>query len=239
MVDFSPIREEFEEAVGIRKELNSVHWKDYEALKIVFGALFADDPANLKLISDMNYYKGGYPGESSPAKIEALFWKVGTIMRYFSMIGRLDEINSLLGLYGFQVTSTDSDFRPMNREALNEDKKVTKAVDRVTNRFGFRVLETQPEMVQWFLNTTETLQRVICGMADEIKIGIFDTVDLKMEGQIDKSGFNTAVNAVANKQIKEEAKKDVNGLVEKALDKSEVLGNNGEFLRSKVTEKVV
>lgn len=237
MVDFSPVQEEFNEAVEIRKELNGTHWKDYEALKQVFAAIFSEEPNVLKTISDMNYYKGGYPGEDSPPKLDALFWKVGTIIKYFALVGRLDDLNGILFPYGFKLVEGDVPNRviPMNKKALGESKKIEKAHEKLLERFDFRWTDDPKEMVEWFLDTTERLQSVICSRADEIKIDLFDKVEEKLEGQIDKSGFNTAVNVVANKQLKEEAKKDVGNLVEKALEKSETLTNNGEFLREKVS----
>lgn len=239
-LDFSTIEKEFEEAVEIRKELNDIHWKDYEALKVTFAALFGEDAKALKLVSDMNYYTGGYPSESSPPKIDVLLGNVGTVARYFNLVGRLEEMNRILGGYGFRLERlSGADDPKMSSDALDSSKKVKKAMNRAYETFGFNADGKSPrEMVEWFLDQTHGLQHTICTMADEIKIDIFDSVEKKLEKKLDKSGFNTTVNAVANRRLREERQKDTNPVTAKALEKSEVLENNGDFLRTKVTEEV-
>ena len=82
---------EFEEALSIRKNLNTVLWKDYNKLQKVFTKIFnEEDKGVLKKISDMNYYQGGYPTENSKPKIEVLFRDVAAIVKYFYVMGRID-----------------------------------------------------------------------------------------------------------------------------------------------------
>jgi hypothetical protein len=236
MTDCSTVSEEFEQAVGIRKELNQVHWKDFNRLAIVFASVFKVPEKDLKLLSDMNYYRGGYPAEESPARLDALFWKAGTVARYWHELGRLDEVNQALSFYGMEIRPVEGyTWLEATDEDLGSTRKVTKAHDRAL-QMGFRLGATVRDTLQWFLDATHGLQGTICSMADEIKINLFEQVNEKLDGAIDKGGFATAVNLVAKKRHQEETRKDVNPTVAKALEKSEVLGNNGEFLREKVTE---
>lgn len=236
MTDFSKIDEEFEEAVEIRKELNTVHHKDFAKLGKVFGALFGVNNNTLKLLSDMNYYRGGYPGENSPPKLDALFDKAGTVIRFYEAVGRLDEINEVLAKYGFEVTKKNHQKIEASRAALEETPAMTRATNLAYER-GFVWSDDISEMIEWFLNHTENLQGTICEMADNIKIELFSRVESKIDGAIDKSGFNTAVNTVAKKRIKEESHRDTGSLIEKGLEKSELLVNDGDFLREKLSEK--
>jgi hypothetical protein len=238
-MNIEKIQTEFDEAVEIRKELNTVHSKDYRNLSTLFSAIFGESSSTLKLLSDINYYRGGYPAESSPPKISSFIDKLGTIIKFYSHIDRLDEINNLLSVHGFKIEKIDQDFSNIiaDRSALDANKRMTKITNNVMKRFDFQFNENTKEMIEWFLNQTYALQRVICTEADKIKIDIMVSVEKKLEEEsekINKSGFIRAVNSIANKKIKEENKKDTNPLIEKALSQSEMLVNNGEFLRDRI-----
>jgi hypothetical protein len=238
MTDFSAVNDEFERAVEIRRELNGVHWKQYRDMSLVFASMFGVKDGILKTIADMNYYQGGYPSEESPARIDAMMWKVADVACFFNAVGRLDELNRGLAPAGFKIVSdAPGSPIPMTMPDL-EDKKVARALNRLLADRDFKYKPDSKEMIEWFLAQTKELQGVICEMADEIKIDIFEKVEEKLGEVLDKGGFTQAVNVVAKKRNLAEANKDTGGVIEKALSKSEVLQGNGEFLREKVTESV-
>lgn len=240
MSEFDLVNDEFEEAVEIRKELNGVLWKDYNSLKVVFGAIYSEAPSLLKTLSDMNYYLGGYPSPDSPSRISSFSKRFGAIAKYYSLLGRLNEINSHLAEFGVRVEPIETSQVHISREGLNS-KKVAKHIDRVSKSFGFEYIDDPKEMLEWFLDQTKALQGEICQRADQIKIDLFAEVETKLEEKeltLGKGGFTSAVNAVANKRLKAEAGKDTQNVVAKALIKSDNLETDGEFLRERIEKEV-
>jgi hypothetical protein len=229
------IQEEFNRAIDIRQRINNVFWKEYSHLGKVFGALFNEDEHALKKVSDMNYYRGGYPGENSPPKLETLMKHVGVVAKYYDTIGRLDELNSTLRPYGFIIEQTGGDVHidPRRLDELNLTRPTIKAKEKVMAKYGAIPLNSAEETINWFLDKTHSLQGVICMAADEIKITIFEEVEPKLES-VDKSGFVQAVNLSAARKTKVDNNKDAAAIIEKSLDRSEVLKKNGEFLRETV-----
>jgi hypothetical protein len=228
------IEKEFNEAVEIRQELNNVLWKDYNALKDVFDALFGETGGLLKKLADLNYYTGGYPGENSPAKVDATFSAVGKVAKYYAVRGRLEELNDYLRPHGVRLEKT-ADVVLMDPALLNaNDKKLIRALRRVKDRYpDFDTRGEAADVIEWFLDKTHDLQSVICSRADEIKINIFNKVEL-LNSDIDKGGFVGAVNRSAAKKTKVEAGKDTEGLVEKTMEKAETLRANGELLEETI-----
>lgn len=229
--------EEFDEAVEIRQELNNVLWKNYRNLAVVFDTLFDDKGGMLKRLSDLNYYKGGYPSETTPARIESVFKSIGKICKYYAALDKLDEINNILRDYGVQVEKT-ADVLTMNPQALNQNKKnIAKAVKAVKESYpDFEVKDDAAEMLEWFLDTTYKLQGQICARADEIKIDIYNKVTT-INSEIDKSGFVTAVNKTAAKKTKMEQGKNVDTLIEKITEKADIMRANGDLLEEVILNK--
>lgn len=240
MGQYDLINDEFEEAVEIRKELNGVLWKDYAALKVVFGAIFGESPSLLKTLSDMNYYTGGYPSPDSPSRISSFTKRFGIIAKYYALLDRLPELNSHLAEFGIHVQPLETSQIHISREGLN-GKKVSKSLDRAIRVFGFNYIDDPKEMLEWFLEQTHDLQGEICQKADAIKIDLFAKAEIKLENKeltLGKGGFTSGVNAVANKRLKAEAGKDTQNVVATALVKSEKMATEGEFLREKIEAEV-
>jgi hypothetical protein len=229
------IEKEFNEAVEIRQELNNVLWKDFDALKTVFDALFSETGGFLKKLSDLNYYTGGYPGENTPAKVDSMFTSVGRVAQYYAALRNLEGLNDLLRPYGVRLEATAETVR-MDPALLNaDDKKLSKALKRVKDRYDDFDVRTASaaETIEWFLEKTHVLQGVICSRADEIKEDIFDRVSV-INGDIDKGGFMSAVNRYAAKKTKVEQGKDVENLVAATIDKADTLRANGELLEETI-----
>lgn len=226
---------EFNEAVEIRQELNNVLWKDYQNLQIVFEALYGENL--LKKISDANYYQGGYPSENSPPRIESISKSIAQVAKYFALLGRLDEVNTVLKEYGLRIESFE-DAVQYNPSGVNENKKkIERALKKVRDKYSdFEVLDDKQAMLEWFLEKTKNLQGVICSRADEIKIEIFGKVEL-LDNTIDKTGFTSAVNIAAAKKTKIERGKDTDGLVERATEKADTMRANGDLLEEVVLTK--
>lgn len=230
------IQDEFDEAVGIRKELNSVHWKEYERLSTVFAVLFNESKSTLKFISDLNYYQGGYPSETSPPRINSIFEKVGTAARFYDVRGKLDEINLILSSHGFELvrTNPDTSIVTMSDKRIDDDKKAIKAYEEL-GMVDSDVQGMPDQVIEKFLERTMELQRTICQMADSIKIDLFEQANVKLP-EIGKSGFVSAVNSVASKQLKESRKKDTNPLVTRVLEKVETLQADAALIEETIKE---
>lgn len=240
MSEFDLVNDEFENAVEIRKELNGVLWKDYQSLKVLFSAIYGEPASLLKTLSDMNYYLGGYPSPDSPSRISAFSKRFGAIAKYYSLLGRLNEINSHLAEFGVRIEPIETSQVHISREGLNA-KKVSKHLDRAIRTFNFQYIDDPKEMLEWFLNQTKALQREICQKADQIKIDLYSEVETKLEEKeltLGKGGFTSAVNAVANKRLKTEAGKDTQNVIAKALIKSDNMETDGEFLRERIEKEV-
>jgi hypothetical protein len=172
--------DEFLTAVEIRKELNGVLHKDYKSLRVVFGALFDVNPSVLKMISDFNYYMGGWPSPDSPSRISKFVENFGTLAKYYSAIGRLDEINELLIPFGFEISPVVESNITVKIDNLN-GKVVLKHLKRIVTNYDFKATPDAKDMIEWFLKTTHDLQAEICQKADKIKIDIFDEIKEKQE----------------------------------------------------------
>lgn len=219
--------QEFEEAVEIRKNINGVLRKTYNDMSLVFSALFQCDKSDLKKISDANYYKGGYPSENSPPKISTFIRNAGITAKYFHEIGRLDEINSYMRVYGFELTPVADELRYTKN--FKSDKKIDKAIDFLKSHYGFEIKNEASDMIEWFLERTENLQREICESSDEIKDVLYPQVEVKSD--VSKSGFIGAVNAKANLDIKREKNKDISSNLDKIMDKSEEFATTSELFK--------
>jgi len=58
------------DAVLIRKELNEVHHKKMGKYALSFEYLTGEFRQSFKWVKDMLYYKGGWPSENTPPKLQ-------------------------------------------------------------------------------------------------------------------------------------------------------------------------
>jgi hypothetical protein len=228
------IEKEFDEAVDKRLYINTVLWKKYGDLSRAFAFIFNESPATLKKISDMNYYMGGYPSENTPPKIQSLFQAAGLIAKYFSAIGRLDQINEYLNPYGFKLSLIEAPQFPVNRPNGTEAGLTVRSM-KVATDAGLDLNKSPVEIINWFIGETEVLQREICQEADKIKIGIFGSVVSKLEN-VDKSGFTKAVNRSAAKRYRRNKHKSTDGVVKQGVDMAKILHGNGSIIEEAVTK---
>lgn len=233
---------ELDEAVSLRQELNSVYWKYYNDLSRVFAYIFDAEYRTLKQVSDINYYRGGWPSEKTPPRLDTLVKTFSTVVRYYSEIGRLGEINSLLALHGLHV-----EVKPTKEKSLltfnnpfteSADHPVQKHLKNVVDYSGsFAHLKTSKDIIEWFLAQTAVLQKTICDKADRIKIDLYDEVKKKTEGTLPKGAFVSGVNRSAAKKTREEDGKDTAKIVEAVHKKVKTDEVTGEFLTEVITAK--
>jgi len=198
--------------------------------------MFSVPKRTLKFISDLNYYKGGYPSETSPPRINALLERVGVAAQFFNEIDRLDELNNVLAAYGFELTMTNEHAAKVvgDDSRIDDDKKAMRAFEDLKMTAG-DVSGSPKEVVEWFLERTFNLQHTICTMADTIKIDLFESAATKVPN-LGKPGFITAVNTVANKRIKDRKNKDTERLIDKALEKSETMRADADLIEEAIID---
>lgn len=229
------IRKQLERGILIREELNEVLWKRYEDLSIVFAAIFREEKGVLKQISDLNYYQGGYPSPSSPPRIESVFKRIGIASLFFDELGRLDEFNTILADYGYEIKR----FKGANRRVRTSTAWLNAHATKAFKRLGMtgKDLKGSPRVVlARFLALTYDLQAEICGKADEIKITLYNQAKLEVP-RLGKPGFVGAVAAVANRRIKDRGRKGSVRFVESVRDKVLMTKSDADLIDESITKQ--
>ncbi len=210
-----------EESGDIRLLINEQYYgEQFTPIKKIFQILTGREKSDFKFIHDMIYYKGGYPKEDSPPKIDAIIDKFVKAVRYYQLLGKRAEIDKKLLEQGLEVT--------LNDNGMIEDKQIT-----FSQRFQELEEKDQDDLIALWpkifpgedLNTVDIylselmkkllelslpLQSEICNASDSIKI--INAAAVEERNGIRKKNFMEAVK-LKYKEKQDDEKK------EKALEK--------------------
>lgn len=199
------------ESTGIRIEINTVHNKEMGKYAKLFKTIF-NRKNTYKFIKDMIYYKGGWPTDETPARLESLAQKTAKAAYFLNYIGD-DTFVKYCKQYGISITlenlveETVGHNEPIKNEAqLDSDWY---------DIFNKQRPKDKRECFNELISIGCGLQEIICEAADEIKITNAGIVEKDCE--IKKPNFVKVVNinASPNKQKQiEKIKKNSKEIVE-------------------------
>jgi hypothetical protein len=183
-----------DDAAEIRVELDEALHPRMSNLKTAFTVAWKSEGfrrGDFKLISDMVYYQGGYPNEDTPARETILADLVAKVVKLSHALDR-DNFVKLL------------DDRGVHLELAREPDKIYqvegKEADQLKNSWHGAGMSGEPpadryEMLKLMIAESQTLQKTICGKADEIKVEAAETA--QEEHGIKRSNFVKAVGIAA------------------------------------------
>lgn len=193
--DVALFEEKLEEAVCIRSEIDAVHWQRMRATLKCMAMLFSSKPTQMKQISNLYYYGGGYPSPNSPSHIEVLVNSMVNAISFLHMLGDLDLLTEPLKIYGIDITVTRNETSPTVNHSLYNDEKFLTALSEagLSDEFTQLTDNTDEAVFRLFLDHCQELQGTICKMADSIKIDIYEDVKIAAAPGISKGTFVGAV----------------------------------------------
>jgi hypothetical protein len=191
------------DAAEIRVDLDESLHPAFGHLKTVFDIAFKElgfRRADFKRLSDMVYYKGGYPSENSPPREEALANVIAALAKLELLHDRqsLQNLLAQRGVYlevhqeiGQSYTTSEKDGKRLIESWQALGKTGTPSTSRT-------------ELLKDLVETAQKLQTVICSRADEIKVDAAQTAE--DEHKIRKPNFCMAVRLAAMQKRRGEEK---------------------------------
>lgn len=195
----SDLHSKLEEAVVYRRALDEQLWPQFKVLKDLFSRLFVPSESRvsvsqngklrdsgrsgssgaiLKHISDLLYYKGGYPNPTSPPRMDALARQTAEAVRYLHLIGHLDEFREKLGVYGVDVVCSDKKrFKVELKPGWFADEKLRKDI-LAAGLDDLHDKSTPREVMEALVDGCLSLQGTICQTSNKVKIDIYSQVSL-------------------------------------------------------------
>lgn len=210
-----------EEASLIRYEIAEDHSKELSHVYKIYKAFFNREPGEFRLAKDLVYYKGGWPKADTPPKAKALANKIADAYTVLSFIGMEDEFSGFLADRGLKLVPVieDSVFTGGLLEDIDWqlDTKRTKAVESNWEALFDIPVPTDPkEMLTYLMNRSCDKQKIICELADQIKIEkgeeIQDECDVKV------GHFVRAVNLKYKVQKGKDISEDIIKIEEEAAN---------------------
>ena len=186
--------DKLDEAASIREHINGVHWKKFAAIQAGFSALFGRPRWQMKLLSDLHYYEGGWPHPKSKGRLDSLTDHIGAAFSLFHAMGLASSINKLLlKKFGIEIRVVNPELLalPYDRAAFDSKEVRTMLRDsgvKVNSRMSQRTI------LSTMVNECNALQKVICQEADSIKIGIYGQVVRDGAELLEKRDFTHLVS---------------------------------------------
>lgn len=210
---------EYVDACGeVRHEINSqLYDRGLGPIKKLSEEILGLSKPHYKLVHDMLYYKGGYPKEDSPPRLNELLDRFISLYKYFELLGHAYEIESYLATSGISITLTDK----IKDEPVIFPEESTQRWESVFPDENVKSFDTTKKFLAKLLDRSLALQEDICHLADTIKIDTAEKVE--EECKIKKPYFLKAVSAKA-KQLaadEERKKKEIGDKVQEDADNHE------------------
>jgi len=185
----------------IRKNLNVVLHKKAGTLQEAAGQMMNIDKKWFRMMKDFQYYRGGYPSENSPARIDAFVDNIANIAILSDIVGYTELTDKLAALDIHLTVGPKAKMQPGTW-------KNTKSLDSITNEPPRTMAGKISQFWKWMKEACE-LQSEICKKADVIKITHADAVEKQMSMQ--KSDYRDCVDF----QWKHEANRKIDTSLEK------------------------
>lgn len=190
--------EELNEAASTRYELNEIHHKEMNTAVKLFADAFGQNRKDLIFVKNSLFYKGGYPSENTPPRLETLVKQMATIVKYFQYSGKMHELDPYLSQYGLKVSFEDSSFfdeidvpvSQLDKKKINKIKQSYNALFHPENEdevFSLNKKSIFTKVLDFMMDK----QHVICAKADSIKLEAAEKIE--EECDIKKPNFIKAV----------------------------------------------
>lgn len=190
--------ENIEKSAQLRYDINEDYTKKMKGLKKQFEEVFGIDKKYFKLFKDIKYYRGGYPSETSPSKIDSMIEPIAELLSLSEFVND-PELKNKFKEYGISISFDNNIELKYSHDHMKRDDMI----------HLFNIL----------LNDALETQGMICCKSDEIKITNYEEFNKISEVEIDKSIYKTIVNSyyrkikeLENEKIREKIKKSKESL---------------------------
>jgi len=180
----------------VRYEINEDHAPILGALGQLFQNLFGRQSKEFRYAKDIKYYLGGWPSEDTPPRAQSLANRIADAHSVLSYIGEADELVGYLADRGLRLEPIKASYH--EDELLAEadwelDEKRSKKVKKLWKElFDVSIPTDKVEILTKMMDAACTKQKIICDLADQIKIDMGEKV--KEECEIKVGDFTRTVN---------------------------------------------
>jgi hypothetical protein len=180
--------EKVEESAVNKVRIVEEYQPEYGKLKKLFKGAFGVQGKVFKMVSDLLYYKGGYPKEKTEAKLKTMLDNFGNAYNFYELRGSEDIINSYLKVtYGIEIKVVKSS--DLDRPGIKRLKKFEELWKATFNE-DYKG-ESKKEILDKLLQSSFSLEASICQDKDQISITNAEFVE--QECEVKKSHFMAAV----------------------------------------------
>lgn len=211
MENISLYTQTVEECGELRRHINDDLWKDGINILKKLSSLVMDKKF-FGFLHQLNYYTGGKPNVTSPPRLDEFLDKFVVLIKYYELMGNLDEVSSYLNRSGIEIKSTS----PLVDEELEISPEDISS-DWWNELFGdFKKDITMSSYLSKLLEKSYRIQEEICSSANVIKKE--KAKEIKEKCGIKKPHFIKVVSAKAKmlkkdksgeKQVKLDVREDV------------------------------
>jgi|WetSurMetagenome_2_1015567.scaffolds.fasta_scaffold01141_14 hypothetical protein len=202
----------------VRYEINSqLYDQGIGPIKKLSEEILGLPKPHYKLIHDMLYYKGGYPKDDSPSRLNDFLDRFIALYKYFEFLDHVDEIENYLNNAGITINLKNK----IQDEHLDFPEDILQKWETAFPDEDINLFNTTKKFLDKLLDRSLALQVDICQLADSIKIDTAEKVE--EECKIKKPYFLKAVSARAKQlaAIEEEKKKEIGNKVQEDADNHE------------------
>lgn len=175
-------------AVENRKQINETLALRMKNLRDAFSNLFGVNKNKFTLLKDMLYYQGGWPTDDSEAKLHDAFMNFSFILKFYTYLGKEDEIKKYCKKFGMTVE--------IDKRKIENLQKVK--LDRLCSEDWYKCFGKTPmprktiDYVNKIFEEAMIVQKEICERADSIKIYAAKKAEIMCS--VKEKNFINAVN---------------------------------------------
>ena len=193
------IKQNLVKSAQIRLDLNDNLHKEAYNIRKEFKDIFKSDPKTFAELKDLKYYRGRYPTENTPPRIDTLCNKVANLLQLSEYVGDT-ELKDMMTSRGITITIQEP--KIFNPELSYEEAR---------------------DAFDWLMGRALENQKEICNQADLIKIDGYQEFVQESGEEIEKSDY---ILCVQNKY--KELKQLDNANIIKDIDKRKTSINTVE-----------
>jgi hypothetical protein len=201
--------EELKKSTPIREQIANIHAPTLRTLRSLFTNAFSMEGKEFTLLKDMLYYKGGWPTEETPPRMETLFSKVAVIAKYCTFLEIEDEFDIYCKQFGIVVTPMGDPTDYLEVSGFEDTSKFNTQWNEI---FAGDPPITKKEILEKLLECGLKTQKEICELADKIKLEHGTKVELSCK--MAKGTFSKAVNL----KLRKDQGRDIDDQVQNALE---------------------
>ena len=184
--------EAVEDSAIIKVKIDEQYKPEMSKLKKLFKMAFGVKPAVFKLINDLQFYKGGYPKETTEPKLQKMLDDIGNAFNFYELREKQDLINGYLRTkYGIEIQSTTGN--ELARPGIKKLKKFEELYSATFNE-PYK-LTSKKDLIEKLLTAGQAIENDINFDKDAVAIAAAEMVEAKCE--VKKPNFMAAVQMKA------------------------------------------